>query len=42
MRKEYDFTGAKRAHEVPHLAKLQSECSDKSLITISIHPGNQK
>ncbi|TAN49533.1 MAG: hypothetical protein EPN21_11495 [Methylococcaceae bacterium] len=37
MRKEYDFTGAKRAHEVLHLAKLQSECSDKSLITIRVN-----
>ena len=25
MNKEYDFTNAKRAHEVPHLAKLQAE-----------------
>ena len=25
MDKEYDFTNAKRAHEVPHLANLQAE-----------------
>ena len=24
MRKEYDFSGAKRAKDVPHLAKLQA------------------
>lgn len=34
MRKEYDFTKAKRAHEVPHLAKLQAENSEKTRITI--------
>lgn len=37
MRKEYDFTGAKRAKDVPHLAKLQAEASrGKSRITIFI------
>ena len=25
MRKEYDFSNARRAEDVPHLAKLQSE-----------------
>lgn len=34
MRKEYDFTNAKRVHEVPHLAKLQAENSEKTRITI--------
>lgn len=35
MRKEYDFTGAKRAKDVPHLAKLQAEASrGKTRITI--------
>jgi uncharacterized protein (DUF4415 family) len=35
MRKEYDFTGAKRAKDVPHLAKLQAEGSrGKTRITI--------
>jgi len=33
MRKEYDFSNAKRAHEVPHLAKLQK---GKTRITIWI------
>jgi len=27
MRKEYDFTGAKRAKDMPHLTKLQAEVS---------------
>ena len=35
MQKEYDFTGAKRAKDVPHLAKLQAEGSrGKTRITI--------
>ena len=34
MRKEYDFSKAKRAHEVPHLAKLQAESTEKTRITI--------
>ena len=35
MRDEYDFSSAKRANEVPHLAKLQAESeSGKSRITI--------
>ena len=37
MRKEYDFSGARRAKDVPHLAKLQSEASKgKTRITILI------
>jgi uncharacterized protein (DUF4415 family) len=37
MRKEYDFTGAKRAKEVPHLVKLQAEVArGKTRITILI------
>jgi uncharacterized protein (DUF4415 family) len=37
MRKEYDFTGAKRAQDVPHLAKLQAEVArGKTRITILI------
>ncbi len=37
MRKEYDFTGAKRAKDVPHLEKLQAEAAQgKSRITIFI------
>lgn len=34
MRKEYDFTDAKRAKGVPHLAKLQAEISGKTRITM--------
>ena len=34
MRKEYDFSKAKRAHGVPHLAKLRSENTEKTRITI--------
>jgi predicted DNA binding CopG/RHH family protein len=36
MRKEYDFSGARRAHEIPHLAKLQAEMTGKSRITIRV------
>lgn len=36
MRKEYDFSQAKRAHEVPHLVKLQAEHKKQSEITIQI------
>jgi uncharacterized protein (DUF4415 family) len=37
MRKEYDFSGAKRAKDVPHLAKLQAEAAHgKTRITILI------
>lgn len=37
MRKEYDFTGAKRAKDVAHLAKLQAEAArGKTRITILI------
>ena len=36
MRKEYDFSKAKRAKDVPHLAKLQSEESGKTRITIML------
>ncbi len=36
MRKEYDFSKAKRASEVPHLAKLQEEAKGKSRITIML------
>jgi uncharacterized protein (DUF4415 family) len=37
MRKEYDFTGSKRAKDVPHLAKLQAEVArSKTRITILI------
>ncbi|HYU32144.1 MAG TPA: hypothetical protein VEW48_08265 [Thermoanaerobaculia bacterium] len=37
MRKKYDFTGAKRARDVPHLAKLQAEAAHgKTRIAILI------
>lgn len=36
MRKEYDFTGAKRAKDVPHLAKLQTEMLGKTRITMRV------
>jgi len=36
MRKEYDFSRAKRARDVPHLAKLQVEMSGKSRITMRV------
>jgi len=36
MRKEYDFSIAKRAKDVPHLAKLQSDESGKTRITIML------
>lgn len=36
MRDEYDFSQGKRAKDVPHLAKLQSEARGKSRITIML------
>lgn len=36
MRKEYDFSKAKRARDVPHLAKLQAEARGKTRITIML------
>lgn len=36
MRKEYDFSNAKRAKDVPHLAKLQAEETGKTRITIML------
>jgi len=36
MRKEYDFTNAKRAKDVPHLAKLQAEAAGKTRITMRV------
>ena len=36
MRKEYDFSKAKRAKYVPHLAKLQAEAKGKTRITIML------
>jgi len=36
MSKEYDFSKAKRAKDVPHLSKLQSEEQGKTRITIML------
>jgi uncharacterized protein (DUF4415 family) len=36
MRKQYDFSKAKRARSVPHLARLQSESRGKTRITIML------
>jgi uncharacterized protein (DUF4415 family) len=36
MRKEYDFSNAKRAKDVLHLAKLQAESKGKTRITIML------
>ena len=36
MRKEYDFSRAKRAKNIPHLAQLQSEEKGKTRITIML------
>jgi uncharacterized protein (DUF4415 family) len=36
MRKQYDFSKAKRAKNVPHLARLQAEARGKTRITIML------
>ena len=36
MREEYDFSRAKRAKDVPHLAKLQAEMAGKTRITMRV------
>jgi uncharacterized protein (DUF4415 family) len=36
MRKEYDFSRAKRAKDVPHLAELQAEMAGKTRITMRV------
>lgn len=36
MRDEYDFSQAKRAKDIPHLAKLQQEAKGKTRITIML------
>ena len=36
MRKEYDFSCAKRAKDMPHLAKLQAEMAGKTRITMRV------
>ena len=36
MRKDYDFSKAKRAKDIPHLARLQAEAKGKTRITIML------
>jgi uncharacterized protein (DUF4415 family) len=36
MRKEYDFSRAKRAKDIPHLAKLKAASSGNTRITIRV------
>ena len=36
MRKQYDLSKAKRARNVPHLARLQAEVKGKTRITIML------
>jgi uncharacterized protein (DUF4415 family) len=36
MRRSYDFSRAKRAKDIPHLAKLQAEAKGKTRITIML------
>ena len=36
MRKQYDFSKAKRAKDVPHLARLQAAAKGKTRITIML------
>lgn len=36
MQDEYDFSNAKRAKDVPHLAKLQAETTNKVMIALML------
>lgn len=36
MRKEYDLSKARRAKDIPHLARLQAEAKGKTRITIML------
>lgn len=36
MRRQYDFSKARRARTVPHLSRLQSEAKGKTRITIML------
>lgn len=36
MRKQYDFSKARKARSVPHLARLQTEAKGKTRITIML------
>jgi uncharacterized protein (DUF4415 family) len=36
MRDEYDFSTAQRAKKLPHLARLQTEAKNKTVITVML------
>ena len=36
MRKQYDFSKARKAKDIPHLARLQAEAKGKTRITIML------
>lgn len=36
MRKQYDFSKARKARDVPHIARLQAESKGKTRITIML------
>jgi len=36
MRKEYDFSKAKRAYQVPHLVQLQTEHQNQSKVIMQV------
>ena len=36
MRKDYDFSKARRARDVPHLSRLRAEATGKTRITIML------
>ena len=36
MRKEYDFSQAQRARDIPHLAQLQAAAGDKPIVMVHI------
>lgn len=37
MRKEYDFSDATRARDVPHLARLRSSAGDNPVVMVHIN-----
>lgn len=36
MRKEYDFSQAQRARDIPHLARLQAAAGDNPIVMVHI------
>jgi len=36
MRKEYDFSQAERARDIPHLARLHAAAGDKPIVMVHI------